>query len=93
MQYAEEASKYCRKELAMKCCQKAYALSSKYIEMKQISKLIETLCTAKDLGDEVSGIEEDEGEISYLKRFFRQIYCADLSEKVKDNIEISYIEE
>ena len=61
--------------------------------MKQISKLIETLCIAKDMGDEVSGIEEDEGEMSYLKRFFREIYCVDLSDKVKDNIELSFIAE
>jgi len=34
MEYAKEANKYYRKELAIKCLQKAYALSTNYKEMR-----------------------------------------------------------
>ena len=48
LKYALEASKYHRKELAMKCCQQAYALCTKYADMMQVKNQIVELYTDKD---------------------------------------------
>ena len=48
LKYASEASKYHRKELAMKCCQQAYALCTKYADMMQVKNQIVELYTDKD---------------------------------------------
>ena len=55
----------------MKCCQKAYALSSSYAEMKEISKLIERLCTEKE-EDNSEYNEDPEAELTYLQRLSRE---------------------
>ena len=87
---------YHRKELAMKCCQQAYALCAKYSDMQRVKTEIIRLCTEKDddINDQESSIPPQyDSELTYLQRFFRDKFCTDLSDDVKDGIETAFVED
>lgn len=68
-----------RTELALKCCQKAYALSASYFEMKEASTMIVNLMTEK----------KDEKDDPYLGKFLNENFCEDFSLDLKEQLEIA----
>jgi hypothetical protein len=62
-------------------------MSKRYAEFRQVSEMIEAICT-----EEKEDNEDPAEELTYLKRFFRKLYCGDLSASLRDNIELSFFD-
>lgn len=76
MEYGKFA-KYClRTELAMQCFQQAYAKSTTYEHINQVSEAIVSVKTSSN------------EESDYIKRLYTKNFCDDFSETLKSKMAI-----